>query len=99
VPAWIPYTLLRLALFGGTFAVVYLLLVPYALPAMMVAVIAAVAAALVSLTVTYIFFPTLRNRVSEEFAAGRERSQAKADAATASADDERGVDERAEDGD
>jgi hypothetical protein len=96
VPAWIPYTLLRLALFGGTFALVYLLLTSYALPTMMDALIAAVAAVIVSLTVAYIFFPTLRNRVSSEFAASRERSREKA--GVASDGDERGVDERAEDG-
>ncbi|MFT4028262.1 MAG: DUF4229 domain-containing protein [Protaetiibacter sp.] len=98
MPAWIPYTLLRLGLFGGTFALVYVLLSPYALPAIVVAVVAAVAATLVSLTVAYLFFPALRDRVAEEFAASRERSRTKADSAAASGDD-RGVDERAEDGD
>ena len=44
MPAWIPYTLLRLALFGGTFALVYLLLTPYALPTMMAPLLAALAA-------------------------------------------------------
>jgi len=97
VPAWIPYTLLRLALLGGTFALVFVLLGRYALPTTMVAVVAALAGAIVSLTVSYIFFPKLRARVGAEFAASRERSRATA--GTASADDERGVDERAEDGD
>jgi hypothetical protein len=97
VPAWIPYTLLRLALFGGTFALVYVLLAPYPLPPMVAPLVAAVAAVIVSLTISYIFFPTLRNRVSTEFAASRERSRANAEQAPAS--DERGADERAEDGD
>lgn len=97
MPAWIPYTLLRLALFGGTFTLVYVLLQQYAVAAMLSAVIAAVAAVIVSFSVAYIFFPGLRNRVATEFAATRERSREKADAA--SGDDERGVDERAEDGD
>jgi uncharacterized protein YacL len=94
VPAWIPYTLLRLALFGGTFALVYALLAAYALPAMMAPMLAAIAAVIVSLTVSYIFFPTLRNRVAAEFAASRERSRQKAGAPTS---DERGPDEHAED--
>ncbi|MGN6272297.1 MAG: DUF4229 domain-containing protein [Protaetiibacter sp.] len=94
MPAWIPYTLLRLALFGGTFALVFALLGRFALPTMMVALIAGVAAVIVSLTVSYIFFPTLRNRVATEFAASRERSRQKAGAPSA---DERGPDERAED--
>ena len=68
MPAWIPYTLLRLALFGGTFALVFVLLGRYALPTVMVAIIAALAGAIVSLTVSYIFFPTLRTRVSAESA-------------------------------
>jgi hypothetical protein len=95
VPAWIPYTLLRLALFGATFALVFVLLNPYALPTMVAVLVAATAAVIVSLTVSYIFFSTLRGRVATEFAASRERSRAKA--GTASAADERGVDERAED--
>ncbi|PZQ89477.1 MAG: DUF4229 domain-containing protein [Leifsonia xyli] len=87
MPAWIPYTLLRLALFGGTFAILYLFEVPYW--------IAAIAAAIIGLAISYIFFPTLRNRVSEELVASRERSRAKADATRGA--DERGADERAED--
>ncbi|MCS0499729.1 DUF4229 domain-containing protein [Protaetiibacter mangrovi] len=86
MPAWIPYTLLRLALFGGTFALLYLVGLPYWL--------AAIVATVIGLTVAYIFFPTLRNRVSTEFAEGRERARAK----QAPVSDERGVDERAEDG-
>jgi hypothetical protein len=87
VPAWIPYTLLRLALFGATFTILYLLGLHYLL--------AAAAAAVVGLTVSYIFFPKLRHRVSEQFAASRESSRARA---SASADaDTRGPDERAED--
>ncbi|AYF98100.1 DUF4229 domain-containing protein [Protaetiibacter intestinalis] len=87
MPAWIPYTLLRIALFGGTFALLYLLNVWYWL--------AAIVAAVVGLTVSYIFFPTLRTRVATELAESRAR---RAEASPASADD-RGVDERAEDAD
>lgn len=89
MPAWIPYTLLRLALFGAVFAILYLLGLHYLL--------AAAVAAVVGLTVSYIFFPRLRNRVSEEFAASREAARAKAERTDAA--DERGVDERAEDAD
>lgn len=88
MPAWIPYTLLRLALFGGTFAILYLLGVPY--------LWAAIAAAVVGLTLSYIFFPTLRHRVSAELAESRARRGA-ADEGTALRTDERGVDEAAED--
>jgi len=90
VPAWIPYTLLRLALFGGTFALLWILNVDY--------LWAAIAAAVVGLTVSYIFFPTLRNRVSAELAESRERRIARDDA-TATRTDERGIDEEAEDRD
>lgn len=89
--AWIPYTLLRLALFGGTFTILYLLGLHYLL--------AAAVAAIVGLTVSYIFFPKLRNRVSEEFAARREAAREKDAARVRDLDSERGVDERAEDGD
>ncbi len=89
MPAWIPYTLLRLALFGGVFAILLLLGLHYLL--------AAAAAAIIGFTVSYIFFPRLRNRVSEEFAARREASRAKADRAVRDPDADRGVDERAED--
>lgn len=90
MPAWIPYTLLRLALFGGTFALLWFLGVDY--------LWAAIAAAVVGLTVSYIFFPTLRNRVSTELAASRERHIA-ADEAASVRTDERGADEEAEDRD
>jgi len=90
VPAWIPYTLLRLALFGGTFALLMLLGLDYWW--------AAIAAAVVGLTVSYIFFPTLRNRVSSELAESRAR-RAGADPAVTVSGDERGVDEQAEDRD
>lgn len=96
MPAWIPYTLLRVVLFAGTFAIVYGLLTPYPLPPMTAPLIAGAAAVIVSLSVAYIFFPRLRDRVSVEFAASRERSRQKADGVATS--DERGVDERAEDG-
>ena len=90
MPAWIPYTLLRLALFGAAFALLYLLGFGYFWSALI--------AIIVGFTVAYIFFPTLRNRVSIEFGEARDRRRdADADAATAPARDERGVDERAED--
>ena len=91
MPAWIPYTALRLGLFGATFALLMLLQVHY--------VVAAAAGAVVGLTISYIFFPTLRDRVSEELAASRERRSAAADADDAQRIAERGVDEQAEDGD
>lgn len=95
MPAWIPYTLLRFALFGGTFAIVFGLLGNYPLPFMVAPLLAAVAATLVSLSVTYIFFSRLRDRVSAEFAASRERSRQK-EAGIATVDD-RGEDELIED--
>ena len=90
MPAWIPYTLLRLALFGGTFAVLMLLGLDYWW--------AAIAAAVVGLTVSYIFFPTLRNRVSIELAESRAR-RADPDATSPAVVEEPGVDEQAEDRD
>lgn len=90
MPAWIPYTLLRLALFGGTFALLWYLGLDY--------LWAALAAAVVGLTVSYIFFPTLRNRVSTELAESREKRSGADERTTAPADD-RGVDEEAEDRD
>lgn len=90
MPAWIPYTVLRLVLFGGTFALVYVLLAPTDVPRMVAALIAAVAAVIVSMAVSYIFFSKLRDRVASELAASRERAH--------SGDDIRGEDERAEDG-
>jgi ABC-type bacteriocin/lantibiotic exporter with double-glycine peptidase domain len=91
VPAWIPYTLLRLALFGGTFALLWFLGVDY--------LWAAIAAAVVGLTVSYIFFPTLRHRVAAELAESRERRNAEAAASSPVQHDDRGVDEEAEDRD
>ena len=87
MPAWIPYTLLRVGLFGGTFAVLFLLGVEYW--------IAAIAGAVVGLTVSYIFFPRLRNRVAEEFAAACARSSGDEDGSAPI----RGEDEEAEDRD
>ena len=85
MPAWIPYTLLRLALFGAVFAILYLLGLHYLL--------AAAVAAIVGLTVSYIFFPGLRDRVAREFAERRDRRRADADDPDAA----RGEDEHAED--
>ncbi|QEO08819.1 DUF4229 domain-containing protein [Protaetiibacter larvae] len=87
MPAWIPYTLLRLALFGVTFIVLWVLHLEYWL--------AAIVAAVVGLTVSYIFFPGLRNRVAEELAASRERRGGSPEGPASDA----GVDEQAEDRD
>ncbi|WP_166866766.1 MULTISPECIES: DUF4229 domain-containing protein [unclassified Salinibacterium] len=87
MPAWIPYTLLRLALFGGVFALLWLLRIDYWL--------AAIFAAVISLTIAYIFFAPLHGRVSEEIAASRRRTAPEPERT----DDERGEDERAEDRD
>jgi membrane protein implicated in regulation of membrane protease activity len=88
VPAWIPYTLLRLALFGGVFAVLWLLRVDYWL--------AAIFAAIISLTIAYIFFAPLHGRVSEEITASRRRTSPKKEERP---EEERGEDELAEDRD
>ncbi len=85
MPAWIPYTVLRLALFGGVFVILWLLQVPYW--------IAAIAAAIIGLTVSYIFFPGLRDRVARELAERRDRRRAD----HAEPDEARGEDEHAED--
>ncbi len=85
MPAWIPYTLLRLALFGGVFALLIVLRVDYWL--------AAIVAAIIGLTVSYIFFAPLHRKVTDEMAASR-RKRGKAVDPDA---DERGVDELAED--
>lgn len=95
MPAWIPYTVLRLVLFGATFALIHTLLIQHPMRPMVAPLIAAVGAMIVSLTVAYIFFPKLRNRVSQEFAESRERSKQRAQGVLEI--DERGVDELAED--
>lgn len=95
MPAWIPYTALRLVLFGGSFALVYALLAPYPMAPLMAPLIAGVAAMMLSLSVAYIFFPQLRNRVSLEFAESRERSRQRA--AGVLETEERGEDELVED--
>ncbi len=87
MPAWIPYTLLRLGLFGGVFAVLWLLRVDYWL--------AAIFAAIISLTISYIFFAPLHSRVSDEISASRRPSPKKEERP----EDERGEDELAEDRD
>lgn len=84
MPAWIPYTLLRLALFGGVFALLWLLGIDYWL--------AAIFAAVIGLTVSYIFFAPLHSRVTDEIAASR-----KAKGREPKAENERGEDELAED--
>lgn len=87
MPAWIPYTLLRLALFGGVFALLWWLGVDYWL--------AAIFAAVIGLTVSYIFFAPLHSKVSDDIAANRRKSAARPDPQAG----ERGDDELAEDGD
>ncbi len=84
MPAWIPYTLLRLALFGGVFALLWLLGIDYWL--------AAIFAAVIGLTVSYIFFAPLHSRVTDEIAASRA-----AKGREPKAENERGEDELAED--
>lgn len=95
MPAWIPYTLLRLALFGGGFALFYVLLTPYPMPPLVAPLIAGVGAMLLSVSITYIFFSGLRTRVALEFAEARERDRKRADGTRDA--DERGEDELVED--
>lgn len=95
MPAWIPYTALRLALFGGSFALVYVLLTPYPMAPLVAPLLAGVAAMIVSLSVSYIFFARLRHRVALEFAESRERSRKRAEGSIEV--DERGEDELVED--
>ncbi len=82
---WIQYSLVRLGIFGAAFAVLYLLL-PAPLESigvvgLAVIVIAAVVAAVIALTVSYIFFGALRDRVAIDLAERRRKPVADPDAA------------------
>jgi hypothetical protein len=66
VRAWVTYSLLRVGLFVGLFVAMLLLGVVYW--------IAAIAAALIALCISYIFFARLRGRVADELAARRSSS-------------------------
>jgi hypothetical protein len=90
MPSWLVYTGLRLAIFGGTFALLYLLGIEWW--------IAAVAAAIIGLCVSYLALGGLRARVAESLAAARAKPRSSpdddaedaADDATASERDRRG---------
>jgi uncharacterized membrane protein len=73
VPAWIPYTLVRVGLFALTFVVLMLV----GLEGWLAAILAAVLAFLVS----YIFFRGMRARVATELAAARANSDKRRDEA------------------
>ncbi|TXK18586.1 DUF4229 domain-containing protein [Homoserinibacter sp. GY 40078] len=84
MPAWILYSLIRIALFAGSFAVLMLLQVHI--------VISAAVAAIVGLTISYIFFAPLRARMAAEIAESRTRRGDRD-----GSDEVRGIDEDAED--
>lgn len=74
---WIQYSLVRLGIFGAAFVALYLLL-PAPLESIgvvgfAVVVIAAVIAAVIALTVSYIFFGALRDRVAVDLAERRRK--------------------------
>ncbi len=71
MPAWIPYTLLRV----GLFAVIFVVLMLVGLEGWLAALLAAVIAFLVS----YIFFRGMRSRVATELAAARSRTDKRPD--------------------
>jgi len=71
VPAWIPYTLVRV----GLFAVVFVVLMLVGLEGWLAAILAAVIAFLVS----YIFFRGMRSRVATELAAARANTDKRPD--------------------
>ncbi|MBN9605389.1 MAG: DUF4229 domain-containing protein [Actinomycetales bacterium] len=83
MPAWIPYTAIRLGLFALVLAVLLLLQVPWWL--------AAIAAALIGFGLGYVLLAPLRERMAAELARSRERD------ATPSAPARRGSDEDVED--
>lgn len=81
---WILYTLLRLGIFAAAFAVLSLVM-PAPLESIGIVgfaaiVIAAVVAAIIALTVSYIFFGRLRDAVALDLAARRERPPVDPDA-------------------
>jgi hypothetical protein len=71
MPIWLVYTGLRLAIFAATFALLYLLGIEWW--------IAAVAAAIIGLCVSYLAFGRLRARVAESLAAAREKPRSSPD--------------------
>jgi uncharacterized membrane protein len=73
VPAWIPYTLVRV----GLFVVVFVVLMLVGLEGWLSAILAAVIAFLVS----YIFFRGMRARVATELAAARANTDKRPDEA------------------
>jgi len=66
VRAWVIYSLLRVGLFIALFTLLLLLGVVYW--------VAAIAAAIIALCISYIFFGRLRGRVAEELVARRAAS-------------------------
>lgn len=85
VSPWILYTLLRIGIFAAAFAALYLVL-PAPLESADVVgfaavVIVAVIAAVIALTMSYIFFGRLRDAVALDLAARRNRPAADLDAA------------------
>ncbi len=97
---WIQYSLVRLGIFGAAFAVLYLVL-PAPLESIgiegfAVIAIAAVIAAVVALTVSYIFFGRLRDAVAVDLAERRGKPVADpdADAEDAAAEDAAAEDAR-----
>ncbi|KQV25714.1 MULTISPECIES: DUF4229 domain-containing protein [unclassified Microcella] len=82
---WIQYSLVRLGIFGAAFALLFLVL-PAPLESIgvvgfAVIVIAAVIAAVVALTVSYIFFGRLRDAVAADLAERRAKPAVDPDAA------------------
>ncbi|GAA1727170.1 DUF4229 domain-containing protein [Microcella frigidaquae] len=69
---WIQYTLLRLGLFGVTFGVLMAIQLDWWW--------AAIVASIIAMTVSYIFFGTLRDAVALDLAARREKPAADPDA-------------------
>jgi hypothetical protein len=63
VRAWVIYSIVRVGLFLALFALLYLLKVEWW--------VAAIAAAIIALCISYIFLGRLRGRVAEEVAARR----------------------------
>lgn len=83
VKPWVAYTLIRVGLFAGIFALLYVLGVAWWL--------AATLAAVLGLCISYIFFGRLRSAVARDLAAARSRpaTDADADIEDATADAER----------
>lgn len=68
MPAWIPYTAIRLALFALVLTVLLLLRVPWW--------IAAIAAALIGLGLGYVLLAPLRDRMARDLARSRDAKEA-----------------------